>query len=1432
MSDSLIPVVACPNPFKVDQVDLAVPAGLSLDAIMRRVQPDPVLARYAHVFIEDRYVAPELWARTVPQPGRQVFIRVVPSGGDGKNPLAVVLQIAVIAAAAWAGPAAAQGLGLAGVEAGTGAMAYTTAGKFVAAGVSAAVGIAGGLAVNAIAPPPRQSLWLGDSGPASRTLSIAGARNQATPYQRIPQILGRHLVVPGYAGPPYTELVGQDQYLRLLFLIGYGPLQLSDHKIGETSLFDYSDVEIEVRQGYPDDEPITLYPNTVSETAVGSTLSEAAGWIQQTTLPDVDEIAVEILFPAGLVEFQSDGDREQRTVDFEIEYAPAGSGSWTQARPQITTGVKVHTAGRAPGHEAGGDQGDAYDLERASLLYIHGITGRFGLATNETGRYSFSAPGPPAVPGAPNNCYPICSYRQTGTDRAIHSLTDLRPAALTDGAAGNYATTINAVDDYKIDIAAGFFDAIDNVASVTAKTTSAVRYGVPIVVDRGQYDVRVRRITPDSDSDQVFDEATWSVLRNIDYTDPIALDGAAAVALRIKATDQLSGIIDQYNCIAASILLDWIGTGWVEQVTSNNAALYRHVFQGPAMKKPQPDSRLDLLELQEWAEECDAKGYRYNAVIDYETTPHELARNIAAVGRAAYAMKDSQYSVVRDSQAMIDRGYRQWLTPRNSWDVQGEKSFDDIHGLRVRYVNAALGYRQDQITVYRDGYDAGSATRIDDMQLPGITDYDQAWSQGRYYLAVALLRPEMHSRMVDVEHLVCTRGDLIRVVDDVAMHGLASGRIKNLTLDGSNNVTAIELDETLAMAAGTTYGVRIRYAEVGDLYRAVDTVEGESPVVTFSVPVGPADAPELGDLVLFGETEQEGADKIVHHIQMSGDLTARVFYVDAAPGVHTADSGPIPEYEPGISVPATLDQTRPNIPLVTDVRSNLSAALRRPDGTYQDRIMISLIPGGGAVPTSDYECRYRLSGVDQPWEVLPFVPATAGVIYIPDVDKDAEYEIRVRAVSRYGQTSAWYDITHTVIGTTPVVALSNMFLNGFGEFGNALGFSQFAFDASDGYSGAGCFATADTAIGSDNQYAPAVSVNRWYELSCAVKALQSGSDLYLGFDCLDADRKNITAAECWRDDAKDSALAGAVLAGHTTVQIEPAGESWYDPSASPYSYLQVAPSNGNALPAETIRIASIDDSLWPWSIDLVSPVQNDYPAGTAVGNSTSGGAYNYVLASNDPAPTDWTVYSARIGGGVNAYNRRPNKTQFRRGTKYIRFLALPNRTVPGTTLFDDVVLLGGPSFVSGPQVESGAITTRYSAVLDTTTELQQGVGNDDIAEITVFGEIENETELLITASAQVWFDGPLTTPIKVYLVVDGGFYLPSGAVANISNADHGIMLGPAGTPTTLRVAFHAKAFSSEFLNPTIKATLVSYVTDNSYVEAGARLDVLAINRSG
>jgi len=595
-----IKVQTCPEPFSFKRVDWIVEEDQTIEQILEKCSP--VLLRddvYARVFVNDQIIAKDYWSSIRPKHGDIVNIRILPQGGEGKDPTRTMLTLLVLAAAAYAGPAAAGALNLTEVVGGK--VILTTAGSIVSAGVSTAVTVVGMLAVNALVPPPVGNLG-GEGDQFKRSPTLTGGQNKANPYGPIPVILGMHRIVPPYGAMPYTEIIGDDQYLRMLFVIGYGPLKLGNFKFGDTDISDLEDVEMEIREGYDSDEPITLYTQNVRETQLNIELSYATGYVTQTTEENCDEISVDISFLQGLFKIESDGTKSSTSVDFEIQYSIKDADDWSVGVDYESISAQESDSMPATGFD---------HVYRYYRVVINKYTGEISTLAGNTGGdpssyHSYHSQYFPAAvpPTVPDWACPIAKIlRNNSSTISASDITDERDSCLKKQNAGDFAPSAQSPESDKIDIAAGYLKVDPSFSDARA---DIIRRTFRFKVPRGQYDVRIKRLTADSGDDTV-DTAHWTALRSITNEDPISSDeNLALVALRVKATDQLSGTLNQFNCTAMSVVKDWdsASSTWIERESANPASLFRHVLQSSANKQALADSRINLTDLQEWHEDC------------------------------------------------------------------------------------------------------------------------------------------------------------------------------------------------------------------------------------------------------------------------------------------------------------------------------------------------------------------------------------------------------------------------------------------------------------------------------------------------------------------------------------------------------------------------------------------------------------------------------------------------------------------------------------------------------------------------------------------------------------------------------------------------------------------------------------------------------------
>ena len=883
-----IRVVSAPHPLLTAHNRIDLPIGLNLDQILEAVQSDPILRHHAHIFLDGTPVPRANWQNVTPDIGQQVTIRVVPTGGGGgKNPLRIILSIAVlIVGTAFGGPL------------GTALFGFASGSAVGAAIGTALITTAGGLLINAIVPPPQPTFTGENEGKKeSQVFLIQAARNRPRPFASVPVILGRHKMVPPLGAQTYTEIHGGSQYLRMLAVWGYGPLKISDLKIGETDIADFEDVEVETREGRSTDDPITLYTRNVFEERFSILLSSADGWHTRTTRSDTEEVILDFATPRGVSEFRDDGTRIGITVRVDIEYRQVGESNWVS-----------HT-----------------------------------------------------TIGSPH-----------------------------------------------------FFD-----ASTTPKPRT---FFIPNLIGApAQYEVRVRRFTADSTSDRVFDDIYWTVLRSVEPGDPITFDKPLAVtAIRIRATDQLSGIVDRLNATVSSPVLDWDGTNWVEAETSNPASLFRHVLQGAARGSPTPDSRLNLPSLQTWHDFCAAKDYEYNSVIDYRSSVLEVLREIAVAGRASPAFADGKWGLAVDTGTQLPV---QHFTPRNSSNFRATRAFSEVpDALRVRFNNRDEGWRQDERIVYRDGFDKSSAEKFATLEAPGITDPDHVYRFGRFHLAQILLRRELWTCELDFEYIVASRGDRVLLTHDVLLVGQKAARIKSITVDATGKKTAIEIDEQVTMVSGVNYGVSIRTPADPAVKAQVVTVAGDTTNLTFTTPIPAATVLSLGDLLGFGTFGQETIDGLIVSIESATALTARVSILPwQSPGVYNAETGTIPAYDTGLT-PLPVDRSTLTI---VNLRSDESA-LRKEGATLVPTISVDVRSINDPQAIIDAQIRPVLAAdasEEGTWANAEVRSRGPAYVELGGVDEGSAYDLRFRW-SAGGATflpGNWTEeLNHTVVGQTSI----------------------------------------------------------------------------------------------------------------------------------------------------------------------------------------------------------------------------------------------------------------------------------------------------------------------------------------------------------------------------------------------------------------------------
>lgn len=1050
-------VVVYPHPFTTGRVNLVVSEGKSIQQMMVDAGLTPRAISYARVWLDQDEIYREIWERVRPKAGVRIVIKLTPKGS---NLLRQLLMLVVVVASAFLAPLAVGALGLTG-------LAGQLAGTLIQAGLT----IGGALLVNALIPPPKPD-------PASQHQLLNALRNSFEPFGKIPRVYGKLRIYPTIAAHPYTETVGKKRFLRAILEVGWGPLRISDIRIGDTDISVYKNVTVEVREGWTNQtfgfyamDPVLDYTfNSSYEGFTGlntSVFRSADGALRVVTSRGGDSYRLQspsisingyngrfIRMRArrtsgtswlGRVFFGTAGHGISASYYKDLADPFVANGKWTV----FEWNMSVLTAG-------GTDYVD-HLVNKIEFAFLGNGAANIEVDWIEVGSHKTQDADSRLFTksvheqGLGIKLHPSVSFVQSTEEDSVEFSVDV-------GFPGGLARLKKGKPkDHTVDIAVHYrktntsrwyqakwesHDKVDGTQSdgwlkCKDKTLSEVVFGgVCRLPEPGQYDIQLRRVTKTNGAEYA-EDAYWTAIRSYKREDPITIKGLATIAVRMQATDQFSSFPDQINCMAESYLPVYsdADNSWYYRISRNVAWAFCDLFRRRGTERMYSDDRLHLDDIGDWAAACDLlpsnsdqRYWQFDGALK-EGSIYDNARQIAAYGRAAFTIIDGMYSVVRDVQ---QTAIRQHISPRNSFGYSGSRVFVlRPHGLRVKFTNAAKQYSPDEIIVYDAGYNADNATRFESLELPYCTSAKQAWREGKYHMAVAKYRPEEHRVSMDIEALGCTMGDLVRLTHDVFGVGIGSARVTSIT-EAAGRATAITIDETLDLPV-TSAGlvVRVRRKSGSSLLVPINApvVATSTNLLEFKMSID-SGLVAVGDLVMVGLTDAESVPVIVKRVEPGADMTVTLTLISADERVWKADGSVLDEdYQDQGYASDQLppNQQRPLVPVFT-LDSGEKAVAMQSNGSMLDRIMVSISqPAGNVVQLSHWELQYRPTDAAN-YENASNIPIGVSKAFISPVVKGDGYDIRLRSVAVGGLGSDWVEVENHVVGgvETPPEAITGL----------------------------------------------------------------------------------------------------------------------------------------------------------------------------------------------------------------------------------------------------------------------------------------------------------------------------------------------------------------------------------------------------------------------
>ena len=856
-------VVFCPHPLMParDRRMIFEPPqpGERLDAYLARVVgrlPEPCV-----VMIGDRRVPPEWWPRIQVKPGTVIGVAAGVEGGGDSDVGRMVLMVAVIAASIYFGPTlgatmnSALGMGLSAAQA-------TSLGMAV-------ISMGGMMAVNALLPMPTNDLsGLGGSGSqASPTYSLIGGSNRVRRYEPLPLVIGTHRMFPDQACAGYTLYVnGNDQYLFIAFNFGFGDLEITDLRIGDTPLSDYKDVTVQWATG---SMPSLIAGNV--DTQGGTVLTATDGPIVRTTSVDTTEIHIDVQY---VMFYAGNGGLEGYSATVKFEWRPVG-GSW-------------------------------------------------------------------------------------------------QPFTKADGTAAWFGTTENSPF-----LA---FDSTDGTAVLGSANRDVWRRTLRKTVAKGQYEVRITKVTADTSDARTTCEISIPAIRSL-QPDQGDYAGQRILGLKIRASGQLNGTVNQLSGLVSHRLNG--------VATSNPAKWFKAFALGAFINGRRiwgaglAAGRIDLAALDAWATWCDTKGLSCNMVLDQALSASTVLDRIARCGRGSKTWAPGLLSAVWDAAGMPAVAMFSPVNIRKGTFNISYPSEEMADELEVSYINPDNAWQRDTVRVPPN---ATNVRRTASVELLGCTSTALAGKEANLMYAQNLYRFRSISWETDAEGLTVRKGDVVTLSHDLTSWGEA-GRLVAVA-----SATQLTLDRAITLKpAGCWMAVCRPSGEITYHRVQVGATEAQADAVTLLDPLPTTPAADGSPAVDWRYLADAKATpgwrvKITDVSPLPGMDGVRITAQDDPAEYYAAEGGTFAH----VSTPATS-----NHPVLSGLQ--VSEELIRAGAGYAVQLNLTWSAQGEVAAT---RVRYRLNS--GPWQEAGFATGTRHSIIVPET---GSAYVEVTGFNGMGQSS-------------------------------------------------------------------------------------------------------------------------------------------------------------------------------------------------------------------------------------------------------------------------------------------------------------------------------------------------------------------------------------------------------------------------------------------
>ena len=340
------------------------------------------------------------------------------------------------------------------------------------------------------------------------------------------------------------------------------------------------------------------------------------------------------------------------------------------------------------------------------------------------------------------------------------------------------------------------------------------------------FDIRVRRITPDSSSDLLSNGTTWNSYSEI--TDDNLSYPFSAIAGAVIDRDQytdtpsrtyhLRGLIvsvpDNYDPITRTYSGLWLG-GFKQAWTNNPAWLFRELAKNTRFGLAKRAGYIDvddgaLYVLSQYCDQLVDDGYggkeprmTLNAYITEQASARDILDKIASMFRGIALWDGVRLSV------MLDAPQDPIATITNANVVDGNfkrssvKRSEKYNAVVVSWTDPDNGWEQVKEYVSDDDMIARGNYNETTLEAFGCTSRGQAWRAGKWLLETAKRESSRLTFQMARDAIHFTPGDIVEIMDN----NYAGARLGGRIMSHSGNKITVDAVESSLIAGGDTMSI-------------------------------------------------------------------------------------------------------------------------------------------------------------------------------------------------------------------------------------------------------------------------------------------------------------------------------------------------------------------------------------------------------------------------------------------------------------------------------------------------------------------------------------------------------------------------------------------------------------------------------------------------